>query len=85
MCTEANQGHSQGFDCNVELGQGSVTGYKGVFNDSEQALTSALAQQPVSTAIEADQALFQLYSSGVLIVRHRSRPRCSGRRERNSR
>merc|ERR1711955_78431 len=44
----------------------SVTGYKDVSTDSEQALMSAVAQQPVSIAIEADQASFQLYSSGVL-------------------
>merc|ERR1711955_66093 len=44
----------------------SVTGYKDVSTDSEQALMSAVAQQPVSIAIEADQSSFQSYSSGVL-------------------
>ncbi len=34
--------------------------------DSDSALMSALVQQPVSVAIEADQKAFQLYSSGVL-------------------
>merc|ERR1711868_100723 len=48
------------------LAQGSVTGYKDVSTDSEQALMSAVAQQPVSIAIEADQSSFQSYSSGVL-------------------
>merc|ERR1712170_156928 len=32
----------------------------------EQALMSALNQQPVSIAIEADKSIFQLYRSGVL-------------------
>merc|ERR1711991_606762 len=39
---------------------------KDVSTDSEQALMSAVAQQPVSIAIEADQSSFQSYSSGVL-------------------
>lgn len=34
--------------------------------NSEEALMSAVAQQPVSVAIQADQTAFQLYSSGVL-------------------
>ena len=34
-------------------------------NDNEQTLMSTVARQPVSTAIEADQYSFQLYSSGV--------------------
>jgi C1A family cysteine protease len=43
----------------------TVTKYTDVAaNDA--ALMSALAQQPVSVAIEADQAAFQLYKSGVL-------------------
>jgi len=36
-----------------------------VTKNSDAALMSALAQQPVSIAIEADQPAFQLYKSGV--------------------
>merc|ERR1711920_800762 len=43
-----------------------VTGYKDVTSDSEQALMSAVQQQPVSIAIEADKAAFQSYRSGIL-------------------
>ena len=37
-----------------------------VAKNSDSALMTALAQQPVSIAIEADQPAFQLYKSGVL-------------------
>jgi C1A family cysteine protease len=43
-----------------------VTKYTDVTTNSDAAMMSALAQQPVSVAIEADQSTFQLYSSGVL-------------------
>jgi len=43
-----------------------VTGFKDVPTDSKEALMSAVAQQPVSIAIEADKSVFQLYTSGVL-------------------
>merc|ERR1711957_1083002 len=33
---------------------------------SEKALEAAVAQQPVSVAIEADKSVFQHYSSGIL-------------------
>lgn len=36
-----------------------------VTKNSDSAMMSALAQQPVSIAIEADQKAFQLYKSGV--------------------
>jgi len=39
--------------------------YVDVAVNSDSALMSALAVQPVSVAIEADQAAFQLYKSGV--------------------
>merc|ERR1712232_1017056 len=38
----------------------------GVSADSESAMMSAVSQQPVSIAIEADKSVFQLYKSGVL-------------------
>merc|ERR1712135_52248 len=72
MCTEdsysytARKGTCKASSCTVGLSQGSVTGYKDVSTDSEQALMSAVAQQPVSIAIGADQSSFQSYSSGVL-------------------
>ncbi len=40
-------------------------GYVDVTTNSDSALVSAIYQQPVSVAIEADQAAFQLYKSGV--------------------
>jgi len=39
--------------------------YTDVTPKSDDAMMSALAQQPVAIAIEADQVAFQLYSSGV--------------------
>merc|ERR1712070_347925 len=50
--------------------QGGVTGYKSVgnfiFGASKSSLQSAIQQQPVSIAIEADQSAFQSYSGGIL-------------------
>jgi C1A family cysteine protease len=43
-----------------------VTSYTDVKKNSDDALMSALAQQPVSVAIQANQPAFQFYSSGVL-------------------
>jgi len=43
----------------------TITSYKDVTHNSEDALQAAVAQQPVSVAIEADQSGFQFYSSGV--------------------
>jgi len=42
-----------------------ITGYRDVTENSETALQAAVARQPVSVAIEADQSAFQFYSSGV--------------------
>ena len=42
-----------------------IHGYKDV-GATDAELMAALAQQPVSVAIEADQSTFQFYSSGVL-------------------
>lgn len=41
------------------------TGYADVATNSDEALMTALNDGPVSVAIEADQAAFQLYKSGV--------------------
>jgi len=58
--------------------QGGITGYKSVgkvrchqrqacrFDTSVEDLQSALMQQPVSIAIQADQSSFQSYKSGIL-------------------
>jgi len=42
-----------------------ISGFKDVARGSESALMSAVNQQPVSIAIEADQSGFQHYKSGV--------------------
>jgi len=44
---------------------GAITGFTDVTANSEDALQAAVAQQPVSVAIEADQDGFQFYTSGV--------------------
>merc|ERR1719421_523376 len=44
----------------------TITGYNDVPAGNETALLSAVAQQPVSIAIEADKSAFQSYKSGVL-------------------
>lgn len=43
-----------------------VTGYTDVKQGDEDALMAAVAQQPVSVAIEADEESFQFYSGGVM-------------------
>mmetsp|Transcript_46725 Transcript_46725/g.74799 ORF Transcript_46725/g.74799 Transcript_46725/m.74799 type:complete len:372 (-) Transcript_46725:35-1150(-) len=43
-----------------------ITSYTDVDTNDEAALMSAVAQHPVSIAIEADQYAFQFYHSGVL-------------------
>merc|ERR1712154_575527 len=58
----------------IGIPQGGVTGYKTVgrklaflmFQASVEDMKSALQQQPVSIAIQADQMSFQGYKSGVL-------------------
>ena len=44
----------------------TLSGYKDVPVNSETALETAIAQQPVSVAVEADQSVFQFYSGGVM-------------------
>ena len=44
----------------------TIKSYTDVTVNSEPALEAAIAQQPVSVAVEADQNSFQLYSGGVM-------------------
>jgi len=57
-CSSAKQGLNG-------ISKGAITGHVNVQANSEAALQSAVSQQPVSVAIEADQSAFQFYSSGV--------------------
>lgn len=43
----------------------TIDGYQDVPPSDEEALLKAVANQPVSVAIEADQRSFQLYAGGV--------------------
>jgi C1A family cysteine protease len=54
--------------CKIVSGS-SVTNFVDVPVNSEMDLMSAVAQQPISVAIEADQSAFQFYESGVLTGR----------------
>ena len=45
---QRHEEHLQGFECNVETAQRSVTGNKDMSTDSEKALKLAIAQQSVS-------------------------------------
>jgi C1A family cysteine protease len=47
----------------------SISGFKDVPVNSESALMTAIAMQPVSVAVEADQDSFQLYSGGVMTAK----------------
>merc|ERR1712151_1000840 len=58
-------GSCKASSCDVAIPQGGVTGYKDV-TGGEAGLASAVQQQPVSVAIEADQMSFQLYNGGVM-------------------
>jgi C1A family cysteine protease len=73
VCTEADYPYVSGTTrergtCNTKCTKNANVApksYTDVQTNSDSALMSALAQQPVSVAIEADQAAFQLYKSGV--------------------
>lgn len=60
------EGCGQVKTCDVGIPDGAVTGYKEVNHNSVADLMSAVQIVPVSIGIEADQAAFQHYSSGVL-------------------
>jgi len=63
-CTGSTCSSSSG-TCTKVLKPGDVTGATEV-DQTEGALEAAVAKQPVSIAIEADQPAFQHYTSGVL-------------------
>jgi len=44
----------------------TISGYKDVPVNSEVGLETAIVQQPVSVAVEADQSVFQYYTGGVM-------------------
>jgi C1A family cysteine protease len=52
--------------CTKTLVVGDVTTFTRVSEQTEGALEAAVAQQPISVAIEADTAVFQHYTGGVL-------------------
>jgi C1A family cysteine protease len=54
--------------CKVDESKGKVQlkGYKDVQANSPKQLMAALANQPVSVAIEADTSVFQSYSTGII-------------------
>jgi KDEL-tailed cysteine endopeptidase len=52
--------------CTTGIPFGGVVGYVDITSGSYTALMTAVNQQPVSVAIEADQAVFQFYVSGVI-------------------
>ena len=69
LSTEANYPYT-GVDgtCNVKKEAShaaSITGYEDVPANSETALLKAVANQPISVAIDASGSDFQFYSSGV--------------------
>jgi len=59
----AKKGSCQNTGCGTHYA--APKSFTDVKTNDENALMSALAQQPVSVAIEADQSAFQLYKSGV--------------------
>lgn len=72
ICSESSypytaaDGSCKASTCSSALAKGSVSGYKDVASDNENSMMSAVAQQPVSIALDGAGALFQQYSSGVL-------------------
>jgi len=72
VCTEdsypykAAAGTCSASNCAAGIPKGKITGFKDVTPRDLNALMEAVAKQPVSVAIEADQTAFQLYKNGIL-------------------
>ena len=66
VCTEASyaytgkDGTCHASSCTAGIPKGGVVGFKDVTPSNEQAMMEAVAQQPVSVAIEADKSVFQV-------------------------
>jgi len=55
--------------CNTQKAKeasATIVSFTDVTTNSDAALMAAIAQQPVSVAVEADQSSFQLYTGGVM-------------------
>merc|ERR1719436_670527 len=63
---EAKNGICRASTCTVGVPKHAVVDYMDVDESDDEALMEAVAQQPVSVAIEADKLAFQLYKGGVL-------------------
>lgn len=69
-CTENSYGYTgrdgscQASSCTVGVQSSAITGYKDV-DGTEEALAEAVAQGPVSVAVDAESK-FQLYSGGIV-------------------
>jgi cathepsin L len=74
LCTEADYPYFSGTtmkagDCKTscsEVAGSTVADWTDVTPDSDSALTAALAQQPVSVAVDAEADSFMFYSSGIV-------------------
>jgi len=72
LCTEESYeykavgGTCQADTCTTGIKANQMTGFKDVERDDMNALMEAVAEGPVSIAIEADHQAFQFYKGGVL-------------------
>ncbi|CAK0869597.1 unnamed protein product [Prorocentrum cordatum] len=63
----AARGTCRSSSCSVVgIPNGGITGFKQVPRGNAASLLSAVAQQPVAIAVQADQLVFQLYKGGII-------------------